>query len=182
MKHLAIFVIIALSFDLTAMAADDTPVFRSRTSVVEKEVVESDQGSVGLTGANTPFSLLDLSKFHMSHSYGLTYFSGAGQSEMIAMYLNQIDYDITRTLRLSVGLAWVHQPQATLGLSTQTVSNRLLPSLRLDWRPSDKFHLRVDYRTLSPSTSYYYSRDRYYQGFYDDDPGVGVSGRENDKR
>ncbi|MFH2054811.1 MAG: hypothetical protein ABIJ61_02520, partial [bacterium] len=121
-------------------------------------------------GASSPFSLFDMSRLHMQQSYSLSFFSSGGQSESIAMYLNQIDYDLTKTLRFSMGIAWLHQPQATLGFSEQTISNRLLPSFSLDWRPSDKFHLRVDYRTLSPYYGGYYYRDRYYQPYYEPTP------------
>ena len=166
MKKFAIALISVLLFS-SLVLAQDTYVFQNQT-----EAEATTQPTTSLTGATSPFSLFDMSRFHMQQSYSLSFFSSGGQSESIAMYLNQIDYDLTRTLRLSVGVAWLHQPQATLGFSEQTVSNRLLPSFSLDWRPSDNFHLRVDYRTLSPYYGgHYYYRDRYYQPYYDPEPG-----------
>ena len=145
--------------------ADETYVFEN-----PQKQESAERPTNQLVGASSPFSLLDFSKLHMQHSYNLSFFSSGGHSESIAMYLNQIDYDLTRTLRLSVGLAWLHQPQATLGFSEQTVSERLLPSFSLNWHPSKNFMLRVDYRTLSPLGIYY--RDRYYdQRYYDNGQG-----------
>jgi hypothetical protein len=126
------------------------------------------QGSTGgqqsllSLGSKSPFSLFDPSRFHMSQSYSISFFSGGGQSNSIAMYLNRMDYDLTDNLRLSVGFAWLHQPQAALGFSKQTISNELLPSASLDWRPSSNFHLQVNFETLSPYL-YNYDRLRGYQ-------------------
>ena len=148
--------------------AEDTYVFQNpQTQTQTQESAERPTNQ--LVGASSPFSLLDFSRLHMQQSYSLSFFSAGGRSESIAMYLNQIDYDVTSTLRLSVGMAWLHQPQATLGFSEKTVSERLLPSFSLNWQPSKNFLLRVDYRTLSPYNTYY--RDRYYDRYYDNDLG-----------
>jgi hypothetical protein len=158
------FVTVILIGMLTAAVAfaDETYVFQNPQTQESAEPPTNQ-----LVGASSPFSLLDFSRLHMQHSYNLSFFSSGGHSESIAMYLNQIDYDLTSTMRLSVGLAWLHQPQATLGFSEQTVSERLLPSFSLSWQPSKNFFLRVDYRTLSPYSSYYHYRDRDQDRYYD---------------
>ncbi|MCK4856582.1 MAG: hypothetical protein KAT58_01295 [candidate division Zixibacteria bacterium] len=135
------------------LAADKT--------LVSQQAVGGNTG-IEVKGVASPFSLFDRTRFQMNHGYSISYFSAGGEGNMIAMYLNQIDYDLTRTLRLSVRLSWLHQPQAALGISKRTISNQLLPAFRLDWRPSDKFHLQINYETLSPY-SYYHRRS----GFYD---------------
>lgn len=150
-KFIVAFLILALAPSL--LFAGETLVQQSTSST---------RSSVGLQGARSAFSLFDPSRFHMSHSYSVSFFSGGGQSNTIAMYLNRMDYDLTSNLHLTVGLGWLHQPQAALGLSEQTISNQIYPSVRLDWQPSSKFHLQINYQTLSPY--------HYYQNGYLDDP------------
>lgn len=153
MKNTVI-VLLAVLLAAAPLLADDTYVFQNP----QQETSAAPSSTTNLVGATSPFSLFDMSRLHMQQSYSLSFFSSGGHSASIAMYLNQIDYDVTKTLRLSVGVAWLHQPQATLGFSEQTVSNRLLPSFSIDWRPSDKFQLRVDYRSLAPYYDYFNGR------------------------
>ena len=72
----------------------------------------------------------------MTQSYSLSYMSGAGQGRMIGMYINQIDYEFAKPLRVSFAIAYLHQPQGLWGARTQISGNKLLPSFRLDWQPS----------------------------------------------
>jgi hypothetical protein len=104
----------------------------------------------------------------MTQSYSLSYVSGAGQGRMIGMYINQIDYEFAKPLRVSFAIAYLHQPQGLWGAGTQIGGNKLLPSFRVDWRPSRNFRFILNYETRSPYQSYYNSPFGRYESIFDD--------------
>jgi hypothetical protein len=119
------------------------------------------------------FSLLDPEKFRMSHSYSMMYFSGSGQSGSVGLYTNTIEYRLSDPLTVRVGLSYLHQPLGFLsnsGARSELGQGRLLPSFSLDYRPSDRFQLLVDFRTV-PTYGQYGGLSRYglspFSGFYD---------------
>jgi len=99
------------------------------------------------------FSLLDPSRFHISHSYSMSYYSGGGQSGSVGLYMSTLEYQLSRPLSLRVGLGYLHQPLGFLKSNTSTAGNAFLPNFRLDFRPSESFHFMVDYMTI-PSSAY----------------------------
>ncbi len=110
-----------------------------------------NQSGVTVGKANTPFSLFDPSRLRMSHTYSVNFFSSGGQSQSIAMYMNQIDYQFAKPLRIQIGLAYVHQPQSWFGgNASSTLNNKILPSFRLFWDPSRNFHVSVGYEQWAP--------------------------------
>jgi hypothetical protein len=125
----------------------------------------------GLSGgsARPVLSLLDMSRFHMSQSYTLSYGSIGGQGQMIGMYMNQIDYEFAKPLHVSFGIAYVHQPQGLFGnRSSAYVGNQLLPSFRVDWRPSKNFRFVLNYQSVSPYQLNYDSPFGRYESIFDD--------------
>jgi hypothetical protein len=141
---LTIVIVVALML-LTVAATADTLLSRDNQ-------VSGDGFS--LQGVRSPFSLFDPARFQMDHSYSLTFFSSGGNGDMIAMYLNRMQYDLGDNLRLSVQLGWLHQPQAALGISEQTLSNQIYPAVRVDWQPFENVFIRVNYERVAPH--YYY--------------------------
>jgi hypothetical protein len=134
------------------------------------------QGTTGSTGSSvlsntrpgSAFSLLDPSRLHMTQSYSLSYMSGTGQGKMIGMYINQIDYQFAKPLRVSFAIAYVHQPQGLWGAGTQISGNKLLPSFRLDWQPSRNLRFILNYETRSPYQLYSNSPFGRYESIFDD--------------
>jgi hypothetical protein len=134
------------------------------------------QGTTSSTGTSTLssasprpiFSLLDPSRLHMTQSYSLSYASGAGQGKMIGMYINQIDYQFAKPLRVSFAIAYLHQPQGLWGASTQIGGNKLLPSFRLDWQPSRNLRFILNYETRSPYQLYSNSSFGRYESIFED--------------
>ncbi|HUU44331.1 MAG TPA: hypothetical protein VM118_01250 [Acidobacteriota bacterium] len=119
------------------------------------------------------FSLLDPSRFKMSQSYTMSYFSGSGYSGSTGLYMNTIEYRLSEPLTVRVGLGYLHQPLGFLsnsGASSKLSEGRLLPSFSLLYRPSNKFQLLIDYRTV-PAIGEYGGLGRHgispYSGFYD---------------
>lgn len=125
----------------------------SAGTVMEKGSSASLGNASGVSGTkvSSPFSLFDPSRLRMSHTYSVNFFSSGGQTQSIAMYLNQIDYQLAKPLRLQVGLAFIHQPQSWFGATaSSTLNNKLLPSFRLLWEPSRNFNVSVSYEQWAP--------------------------------
>ncbi|MCJ7813747.1 hypothetical protein MUP95_10580, partial [bacterium] len=55
-------------------------------------------------------SLIDPSKFSMSHSYSLSYFSWGGKSFSQGLYLNTMNYQLSEPLFMQVRIGYAHQP------------------------------------------------------------------------
>jgi hypothetical protein len=125
-------------------------------SPLEKNTIAGKSGFSG-------FSLFDPARFRMQHAYTMSVYSGGGHTQTIAAYLNQIDYQFAQPLRLSVGLAFVHQPQSWFGSSANSaLNNRILPSFRLFWEPSKNFHMSIGYESYAPGV---YNYNRYYSPY-----------------
>ena len=118
------------------------------------------------------FGLLDPSRFSMSQSYSMSYVSGSGYSGSVGLYMNTITYRISDPLTLQVGLGYLHEPLGFLNKSGGEAgrnTGRFLPNARLDYRPSEKFHLMVDFRTVpvlwdNGAGGYYGYRTPYWLG------------------
>lgn len=123
-------------------------------------------GDLLAPAAKAGFSLLDPSRFHISHSYSLSYYSGGGRSGSVGLYMSTLEYQLSRPLSLRVGLGYLHQPLGFLNSNASPVGNEILPSFRLDFRPSDDFHFIVDYMTV-PTSAYGtgYGRGGYTPGY-----------------
>lgn len=148
----------------------------SAETVMDKKSNSSIGNQSGLSVGNgdTPFSLFDPSRLRMNHSYSMNFFSSGGHTQSIAMYMNQIDYQFAKPLRMQIGLAYIHQPQSLFGASTSsTINNKILPSFRLFWEPSRNFHVSVGYEQWAPGLmnsaypNYYRSPYGRYGSFFE---------------
>ena len=102
-------------------------------------------------------SLLDPSKFSMSHSYSLSMTNIGNQTFNQGLYLNTMNYKFSDPLTMQVRIGFMHQPLAGLGMSDmQNGSKVFLQRAMLQYKPSDKMSITVDYQVL-PSSLYYYS-------------------------
>lgn len=133
-----------------------------------------NQNGLSVEKSNMPFSLFYPSRLRMNHSYSMNFFSSGGHTQSIAMYMNQIDYQFAKPLRMQIGLAYIHQPQSLFGASTSsTINNKILPSFRLFWEPSRNFHVSVGYEQWAPGLmnsgypNYYRSPYGRYGSFFE---------------
>jgi len=159
-QFMASLVAALMLFAAAALATD--------TLVKQQATGSTGSSTLSSTAARSAFSLLDPTRLHMTQSYSLGYVSGSGQGKMIGMYINQIDYQFAKPLKVSFAIAYLHQPQGLWGASSQISGNKLLPSFRLDWRPSRYLRLIFNYETRSPYQYYanpYYGR---YESIFED--------------
>lgn len=118
------------------------------------------------TPSATGFRLLDPSRLKMSQSYSMSYFSGSGNSGSVGLYMNTLEYQFSRMLTVRVGLAYLHQPLGFLqnsGGRSELSEGRFLPNMSIDFRPSNKFRMLLDFRTV-PTFGGYNGFSRYGYG------------------
>lgn len=104
----------------------------------------------------------DLSRFDLSHSYSIGYFSGGGFSGSRAYYSGTLLYRIARPLTLTLNLGILHDPGAIFGDKKFSDNSQFLPSGWLDWRPSDNFRMSIGFETVPA----YFHRGYYFPGRY----------------
>jgi hypothetical protein len=104
------------------------------------------------------FSLLDPSKFRMSHSYSFSYFSSGRTSGSFGVYTNVLEYQVSKPLTLTLSLSYLHQPLSVFGKDQVKIKDAVLPNFHLKYRPSDSFSFTIDVLTF-PYPYYQESRN-----------------------
>lgn len=114
----------------------------------QAEVKEITQKyDMGLTKPpSMPF--LDFSRLNLSHSYGISFFSGGGQSGSIGMYNGSMTYQLGKPLTLTLGLGIAHSPGTLWGDKSYGNEAQFFPSGRLDWRPSENFRMTIGFERI----------------------------------
>lgn len=115
---------------------------------------------LGVTPANTPFSLLDMSRIKWSHSYSISFFSGGNYSGSAGLLNSTMLYDITSNLTVALNLGVAHDPGAVWGNGNNSAT--FLPGFIIDYRPSNNFNIRIDYQQLDGRTFLSNKYDRRY--------------------
>jgi hypothetical protein len=112
--------------------------------------------SLGIKPAPSPFSLLDLSRLHWSHSYSLSFFSGSGYSGSVGLLSTSMLYDLSSKLSFGLNLGVAHNTGALWGDGSSQAS--FLPGFWLDFHPSSKFNMSISVQKYEGS--YYPFMDR----------------------
>ncbi len=115
---------------------------------------------LGITPANTPFSLLDMSRIKWSHSYSISFFSGGNYSGSSGLLNSTMLYEINPNLTFALNLGVAHDPGAVFGNGNNSAT--FLPGFMIDFRPSDNFNIRIDYKQLDGRTFLSNKYDRRY--------------------
>ncbi len=130
--------------------------------VDEAEIKEvTAKYDLGLT-KQPSMAFFDLSRFNLSHSYSIGYFSGNQFSGSRAMYNGTIRYQIANPLTLTLNVGVLHNPGAIFGDERLSENSKFLPSGWLDWRPSKNFRMSIGFETVPAYNSggYYYNPGR----------------------
>ncbi|MBC7185411.1 MAG: hypothetical protein H5U38_00095 [Calditrichaeota bacterium] len=91
---------------------------------------------------------LDPSRLHLSHSYTLSYFSLGGQSFAQGVYLNTIEYAVSQPLQVRLQWGMAHSPLQNFGVGSVLANGPFVSAAEIQYRPSSKFSLGVQYRAL----------------------------------
>ncbi|MCH7691374.1 MAG: hypothetical protein IIA17_10070 [candidate division Zixibacteria bacterium] len=119
--------------------------------------------SYGAPAAETPFSLLDLSRIKWSHSYSVTYFSGGIGSSSLGIFNTTMFYELSSKLSLNMNLGIAHDP-SSLWTDGKTSNTTFLPGFTLDYHPSKKFQMSFSYQQYMGNP--YYSPNYYRRGLF----------------
>jgi hypothetical protein len=113
------------------------------------------QSTLGLRSLR---GLIDPSRMHMSQSFSVGYMSSGGRGGTEAMYMNQIDYDISRKVFLTTHLGYRFQPSRPAAWNPGLSNGDFVGGADLNWRPTENTNFRFSvYRNYYP--------DYYYDGF-----------------
>ena len=109
------------------------------------------------------FSLFDPSKLTMKQSYSFAYYSGGGRTGNIGLYMNSIEYAFSEPLKIRVDLGFLHTPSQLFSGNT-SISDKgvVVPGVSVNWRPSQHFNLRLDYRQHAETYRWYGGDDYDY--------------------
>jgi hypothetical protein len=158
-----IFFVVALAALLPGMAAGQ----------LKRQSFPVDIRSGLLKAENGKYlGLFDPSKFHMSHSYSLSYTSMGDMAVGQSLYLNTISYQIANPLSLKMQWGIQSFPYTSFGGDNPAFkTNFMLSGLQLKYQPSDKFMMKLEYNALPMNSYNRYSRFGYYRSsmFLDDD-------------
>jgi len=101
-----------------------------------------------ITTPTTLFGLFSPDRFYMTQSYGVSFYTGGGQSSSLGLYTNSMNFKLSDPLMLRVNMGVSHQPFA--GKENQNA--QFLHGAELIYKPSRYFQMNVGY-----SNSPYYS-------------------------
>lgn len=100
--------------------------------------------------------LLDPSRMKMSHSVSMGYYNGGGVSASRGLYMNRIDYQISRPLSVTTHLGYQFQPSGPAEWNPANTGNEFVGGADLNWCPSRNTRLRLSvYKGLLPEYGYH---------------------------
>ncbi|MFZ5516745.1 MAG: hypothetical protein ACOY90_08920 [Candidatus Zhuqueibacterota bacterium] len=107
------------------------------------------------------FGFLDPSKFSMSHSVSMSYFSVGGSGIAQNMYLNTMSYQIADPLLLRVQWGVQNYPFNNLAKDNPLFqSGFFLSGAELNYKPSDNMEFKIQFSRMPGSM---YNNYRYYR-------------------
>ena len=98
--------------------------------------------------------LLDPSKFHMSQSYSISFFTFGDRAINEGMYLNTMSYQISNPLFAQVQIGYMHQPLGKWGNSANPNGTLFLRRASVQYQPSENMKLYFDYESVPYSSMY----------------------------
>ncbi|RPH95347.1 hypothetical protein EHM69_04730 [candidate division KSB1 bacterium] len=112
------------------------------------------QSSIGLKAFR---GLLDPSRMHMSHSLSFGYSSIGGRGATEGLYLNRIDYQISRPLWFTTHLGYRFQPSGPAEWNPANNGTDFVGGAELNWKPTSSTSLHLSfYRGMYPDSYYDY--------------------------
>lgn len=132
--------------------------------VDEAELKEINEKYDGGLSKRPTLGFIDLTRFKMSQSYGISFYSGDGYSGSYAVYRNTIRYQLAKPLMLTLNMNILHDPGALWNDKPFGQSAKFFPSGYLDWKPSDNFRLSIGFekRPYYYDENYFYNPGRYW--------------------
>ena len=128
----------------------------------KSQAEQESRVSDGLMHQTAPQMLLgwfDPDRFHMHHSFDLSFATMGNQSLSLGTYTNSMSYEFADNLVARTDLSMSYSPYNTLPTlngKKNDLSSIYLSRAQLDYQPWENVHVQLQYRTI-PYGSYYYS-------------------------
>ena len=137
MRHLvALALVVLLAVPVSAQFADEARLQESQSSL-----------SLGSMPVKNPFSLIDMSKLHFSHSYSLAFTSGGAGSGTAGLLNTTMLYELSPSLSLAVNVGVSHTAGSIYDANAN--NSDILPGFALDYHPSEKFRMSISYQRVN---------------------------------
>jgi hypothetical protein len=101
-------------------------------------------------------SIFNLEDISVSHSFSMNYISSGSESYMLNEYVAGLKYQISDPLTLRLNLGMSYTPYSSPGMPGEDRTDIYLKSATLDYKPSDKFRMVIDFRSFRPGDMRYY--------------------------
>lgn len=135
----------------------------------ESKSVDIRSGILNNNPYGSLFSLVDLSKFSMNHSFGMSYSAFGNHGMALGVYTNHLAYEFNEKLNIELDASFVNSPYNTFGDSfSKSINGVYIDNARINYRPSEDFNIslqfsnsplrnynRYNYRGFSPFTSFW---------------------------
>jgi hypothetical protein len=106
------------------------------------------------------FGWFDPEKFHMRHTFDLSYQSFGGQGLSLGTYTNSMTYEFAQNLDARADVSLSYSPFNSFstfgGTKKNDLSSLYLSRAQLNYRPWENVMVQIQYRQI-PYGSYYYS-------------------------
>ncbi len=114
------------------------------------------------------FGLFSPDRFYMSHSYGLTYYTGGGQSGSMGIYTNTMNFKLSDPLFLRVNMGLQHQPFGGPKIY-ENQGAQFLHGAELIYQPNRNLQMTVGYSNNPFYSGYGFYPNPFYRspGLYD---------------
>jgi hypothetical protein len=123
------------------------------------------QSSLGL---NSFRGLLDPSRMHMSHSIEFGMATVGGRSLSQGLYMNRIDYQISKPLSITTNLGYRFTPSGPAEWNPGVKNGDIVGGANLNWQPTPNMLFRIAaYRGYDPNPYYGYGWNRWEPYHYD---------------
>jgi hypothetical protein len=136
-------ILIMLIFALAPYAVLGQLKSQDKPTQIKQEIIRSHQNQyLGL-------SIFDPSKFSMSHSFSMSYFSVGGKGVSQGLYLNTLSYQIANPLLLRVQWGIQNYPYNSLAKNHPAFqSGFFLSGAELQYKPSDKLEMSLQFNSM----------------------------------
>jgi len=149
------FVIFSMLIFLPLVTLGQFKTHREKTDFGDQLKSANTQGVVGLLG-------LDPSRFHMSHSYTMSYTSFGEQGITQGLYLNTMSYEFNIPLKMSLQLGYMHQPFQGGNNNPVFKNSPFVAGAALEYKPSENTLIHFEFNQRPYSTYRYMSPLRGY--------------------
>jgi opacity protein-like surface antigen len=124
---------------------------------------------VASQGSSLFFGWFNPERFHMSHSFDLSYSTFGGQGMSLGTYTNSMTYQFADNLNARADLSLSFSPYnsfSTFGGKKNDLSSLYLSRAEVNYKPWENVQVRFQYRQV-PYGNYYYSP--FYNPWYRED-------------